>query len=80
MSRPENAIIKFASDTTVVGLVHNGDKSVNKFESSEILTTWCCVNNLSLNTSKPKEPIMAFRRNRAEPAPLHINRETISTV
>lgn len=40
-----------------------------------ILSGWCSINNLSLNTSKLKELIISFRKQKAEPAPLHIRGE-----
>lgn len=49
-----NHIIKFADDTTVVGLITNGDESAYRDEV-ETLMTWCNSHNLSLNTGKTKE-------------------------
>lgn len=42
-----NSIIKFADDTTVVGLITNNDKSAYREEGSEMVL-WCQDNNLSL--------------------------------
>ena len=53
---PSNSIIKFADDTTAVGLITNNDESANKEEMSA-LRMWC----LSLNVKKTKEVIEDFR-------------------
>ena len=44
-----NTIIKFAGDTTVVGLIT--DKTAYREEVRD-LTVWCQNNNLSLNVAK----------------------------
>ena len=56
-----NYIIKFADDTTVVGLISEGDESAYRAEVEE-LTGWCTDNNLALNTSKTKELVVDYRR------------------
>ncbi len=42
-------LLKFAYDTTVIGLIKDGDKSAYKQEV-ELLAVWCSLNNLELNT------------------------------
>ena len=75
-----NKIIKFADDTTVVGLVQNDDESAYRDEVHK-LTVWCSNNNLALNSSKTKELIVDFRRGRSvEPAPLHIKGAEVERV
>ncbi|XP_059813893.1 uncharacterized protein LOC132385667 [Hypanus sabinus] len=59
-----NYIIKFADDTTVVGLISKNDKSAYR-EKVQRLTNWCRANNLSLNVNKTKEMIVDFRGHRA---------------
>lgn len=71
-THPTNTIIKFADDTTVIGLITGEDELAYRDEIQK-LEVWCCENNLSLNTSKTKELILDFRRRRTEPAPLYIN-------
>jgi hypothetical protein len=66
------SIIKFADDTTVVGLITNNDESAYREELSE-LALLCQDNNFSLNISKAKELIVVFRMQRWEHAPIHIN-------
>ncbi len=57
-----NHIIKFADDTTVVGLISNNDETHYREEVAQ-LAEWCGANNLSLNVEKTKEVVMDFRRN-----------------
>ena len=49
-----NTIIKFADDTTVVGLITDNDKTAYREEVQD-LTMWCRNNNLSLNVIKTEE-------------------------
>ncbi len=56
-----NVIIKFADDTTVVGLITDNDESAYR-EEVHTLTNWCHNNNLSLNISKTKDLVVDFRR------------------
>ncbi|KAK3508028.1 hypothetical protein QTP70_010635 [Hemibagrus guttatus] len=55
-----NHIIKFADDTTVVGLISKNDKSAYR-EEVQRLTAWCKANNLSLNVEKMKEMVVEHR-------------------
>lgn len=72
VSHSSNSIIKFADDTTVVGLITNNDKTAY-MEEVGTPTMWCQVNNLSFNISKIKELIVDFRRNQVGHVPIHIN-------
>ncbi|KAK3574568.1 hypothetical protein QTP86_010187 [Hemibagrus guttatus] len=56
-----NHNIKFADDTTVVGLISKNDESAYREEVQQ-LTSWCKDNNLSLNVDKTKEMVVDFRR------------------
>lgn len=49
-----NHIIKFADDTTVVGLISNDDDSVYREEVHQLIN-WCDKNSLLLNENKTKE-------------------------
>ena len=49
-----NSIIKFADDTTVVGLITNNDKMAYR-EEVRALGVWCQENNLTLNVNKNKQ-------------------------
>uniref|UniRef100_A0A8C7Y1L4 Reverse transcriptase domain-containing protein n=1 Tax=Oryzias sinensis TaxID=183150 RepID=A0A8C7Y1L4_9TELE len=74
-----NRIIKFADDTTVVGLIPRGEESAYREEVLK-LTTWSSENNLTLNTSKTREVIVDFRKHGADPAPLPINGEHVERI
>jgi hypothetical protein len=56
---------------SVVGLITN---NTAYREEVGTLMAWCQVNNLSLNVSKTKEPIVDFSRNQAGQGPILINR------
>jgi hypothetical protein len=49
-----NTIIKFADDTTVVGLIKDDVKTAYSEEVRD-LAVWCQDNNLYLNVSKTKK-------------------------
>ncbi|KAI3351189.1 hypothetical protein L3Q82_005610 [Scortum barcoo] len=46
-----NTIIKFADDTTVIGLIKDSDEAAYR-EEVDRLAEWCDTNNLLLNTGK----------------------------
>ncbi len=75
-----NHIIKFADDTTVVGLISNNDETHYREEVAQ-LAEWCGANNLSLNVEKTKEVVMDFRRrNSTDHPPLTIDSSTVERV
>ena len=49
-----NSIVKFADDTTVIGLSTNTDETAY-MEEGRTLGVWCQENNLSLNVNQTKE-------------------------
>lgn len=59
-----NHIIKYADDTTVVGLIMD----------------WCNTNNLLLNVGKSKEIIADFRKSRPCHSLLHIDNTVVEAV
>ena len=69
-----NSIIKFADDTTVIGLITNNDETAYR-EEVRALGMWCQENNLSLNVNKTKALIMDFRKQYREHAPYPHRRE-----
>ncbi|KAI3360476.1 hypothetical protein L3Q82_002271 [Scortum barcoo] len=72
--------MKFADDTTIVGLISDNDETHYR-EEIQHLTQWCSNNNLVLNTSKTKEVIVDYRRSRrTEHAPLLIHGEAVERV
>jgi len=74
-----NVIIKFADDTTVVGLVSRGDETAYR-EEVQKLTDWYVVNNLAINLKKTKELIVDFRRKKEVYQPLVINGGVVERV
>ncbi len=75
-----NHIIKFADDTTVVGLISNNDETHYREEVAQ-LAEWCGANNLSLNVEKTKEVVLDFRRrNSTDHPPLTIDSSTVERV
>ena len=58
-----NIIIKFANDTTVVGLITDNNETVYREEVRD-LTVWCKDNNFSLNVIKTKEMFVDYRKRR----------------
>uniref|UniRef100_A0A9J7ZPA0 Reverse transcriptase domain-containing protein n=1 Tax=Cyprinus carpio carpio TaxID=630221 RepID=A0A9J7ZPA0_CYPCA len=75
-----NIILKFADDTTILGLITNGDETFYRDEVNA-LTAWCADNNLSPNVSKTKEMIVDYRKSQREGhIPIHINGEIVETV
>ena len=66
-----NVIIKYADDTTLMGLINDADETAYR-EEVNTLALWCRDNNLALNTGKTKELIVDFRRPEREHTPLYI--------
>ena len=70
------SIIKFADDTTVVGLITNDTTVVGLITNNNDETAyreevmafggWCQENNLTLNVNKTKEMIVDFRKQQRE--------------
>ncbi|KAK3533182.1 hypothetical protein QTP70_013011 [Hemibagrus guttatus] len=59
-------LLKFADDTTLIGLISDGDGSAYRGEMDR-LVSWCSMNNLELNSLKAVEMIVDIRK---DPAPL----------
>ncbi|KAK3550910.1 hypothetical protein QTP70_008073 [Hemibagrus guttatus] len=74
-----NHVIKFADDTTVVGLISKNDESAYR-EEVQRLTAWCKANSLSLNVDKTKEMVVDFRRAQSDHSPLFINESSVEIV
>ncbi len=72
-------LLKFADDTTVIGLIKDGDESAYRQEVEQ-LAVWCSLNNLELNTLKTVEMIVDFRRNPPALPPLTIMNSTVAAV
>ncbi|KAK3539408.1 hypothetical protein QTP70_006465 [Hemibagrus guttatus] len=76
---PSVKLLKFADDTTVIGLIQDGDESAYRQEIEQ-LAAWCSRNNLELNTLKTVEMIVDFRRYTPALPPLTIMNSTVPTV
>ncbi len=76
---PSVKLLKFADDTTLIGLIQDGDESAYRQELKE-LAIWCSLNKLELNTLKTVEMIVDFRRNPPALPPLTIMISTVTAV
>ncbi|KAK3512406.1 hypothetical protein QTP70_009828 [Hemibagrus guttatus] len=57
-------LLKFADNTTLIGLISERDESAYKGEM-DCLVSWCSMNNLELNSLKTVEMIVDFRKDLA---------------
>ena len=74
-----NMIIKFADDTTVVGLITDNDETAYREEVRD-LAGWCQNNNLSLNVTKTNEMIVDDRNRKTEHSPILIDWAVVEQV
>ncbi len=74
-----NVIVKFADDTTVIGLITDNDETAYRAEVST-LTKWCQENHLSLNIDKTKQLVVDFRRQSREHTPITIDKTPVERV
>ncbi len=74
-----NVIVKFADDTTVVGLITDNDETAYR-EEVHALTRWCQEKHLSLNINKTKELVVDFRRQKREHTPIIIDGTPVERV
>ena len=73
-------ILKFADDTTVIGLIKNSDESEYRDQVNKLIS-WCNDNNLERSVNKTKEMIVDFRRKKSSPpSPLVIDGRTVEIV
>ncbi|MCI4378698.1 hypothetical protein PGIGA_G00218730 [Pangasianodon gigas] len=73
-------IIKFADDTTVIGLITGGEATSYRREVAGLIA-WCQENNLYLNIDKTKEMIIDPRRRRKEQhTPVYIGETEVERV
>ncbi|CAL9695313.1 unnamed protein product [Knipowitschia caucasica] len=71
--------IKFADDTTLIGLISNNDESAYRREVDR-LVSWCSGNNLELNAQKTVEMIVDFRKSTVPPPPPSVMDSPITSV
>ncbi len=76
---PSVKLLKFADNTTIIGLIQDGDESAYRQEVKE-LAVWCSLNNLELNTLKTVEMIVDFRRNPPALPPLKVQGSRFSFI
>uniref|UniRef100_A0A8C5H1V1 Reverse transcriptase domain-containing protein n=1 Tax=Gouania willdenowi TaxID=441366 RepID=A0A8C5H1V1_GOUWI len=76
---PSVKLLKFADDTTVIGLIRDGDESAFRREVEQ-LALWCSQNHLELNPLKTVEMTVDFRRNPPPLPPLTILNSKVATV
>ncbi|KAI2647318.1 putative RNA-directed DNA polymerase from transposon BS [Labeo rohita] len=76
---PSVKLLKFTDDTTVIGLIRDGDESAYRQEVEQ-LSLWCSHNNLELNTLKTVEMMVDFWRNTPALTPLTIMNSTVAAV
>ncbi|KAL0153228.1 hypothetical protein M9458_051469, partial [Cirrhinus mrigala] len=76
---PSVKLLKFADDTTLIGLINDRDESAYRQEVKE-LAVWCSHNNLELNMLKTVEMTVDFRRNPPALHPLTIMDSTVTSV
>ena len=74
-----NTIIKYADDTTVMGMIVNDDDAAYREEINQ-LAQRCQEDNLTLNAKKTKELIVDFRLPRREHAPIYIDGVAVERV
>ncbi len=74
-----DVIVKFADDTTVIGLITDNDETAYREEVST-LTKWCQENHLSLNIDKTKELVVDYRRQSREHTPITIDKTPVERV
>ncbi len=74
-----NVIVKFADDTTVIGLITDNDEMPYR-EEVNTLTKWCQENHLSLNIDNTKELVVDFRRQSREHTPITIDKTPVERV
>ncbi|XP_048010547.1 zinc finger protein 501-like [Megalobrama amblycephala] len=60
---PSNTIVKFADDTTIVGLITDNSETSYR-EEIHHFTEWCSQNNQDLYMTKTKELIVDFRKSK----------------
>ncbi len=76
---PSVKLLKFADDTTLIGLIQDGDESAYRQEVKE-LAVWCSLNNLSLTRSKQWRWSWTSGGNPPRSPPLTIMNSTVTAV
>ena len=72
-------LLKFADDTSVIGLIRDGDESAYRQQVDQ-LVLWCSQNNLEPNTLKTVEILVDFRRDSPSLLPLTVLSSPVAIV
>ncbi|TWW73164.1 putative RNA-directed DNA polymerase from transposon BS [Takifugu flavidus] len=72
-------IQKFADDTAIVGCIRDDEEEEYRCLVRDFVA-WCHNNSLQLNTSKTKELVIDFGRDRPRPRPVQIGTEEVEGV
>ncbi|TWW64024.1 putative RNA-directed DNA polymerase from transposon BS [Takifugu flavidus] len=72
-------IQKFADDTAIVGCIRDNEEEEYRCLVRDFVA-WCHNNGLQLNTSKTKELVIDFGRDRPRPRPVQIGTEEVEGV
>ena len=75
-TNPTIRVIKYADDTTVLGLIKGNDESAYRQTVTD-LAEWCSEHNLELNPLKTVEMVVDFQKDPPPLAPLIINNTTV---
>lgn len=78
-THPDNTIVEYADDTTLVGLITGSNETPYR-EGVQRLVGWCAANNLVLNISKTKEVIVDYRNRKTYLQPICIIGEYVERV
>ena len=73
-------LIKFADDSTIIGLIRNDNDESHYRQAIDWFTRWCTNNKLVLNVNKTKEVIFDFRKNNLSLHNISINDESVEQV
>ncbi|KAK3548881.1 hypothetical protein QTP70_021256, partial [Hemibagrus guttatus] len=71
-------LLKFADDTTLIGLISDGNESAYRGEIDR-LVSWCSTNNLELNSLKTVEMTVDFRKDPAPRPPVNLCDSPVSS-
>ncbi len=69
---PSVTLLKFADDTTLIGLIQDGDESAYRQEKVKELAVWCSLNNLELNMHKTGDDRGLQEKPPCSPPPHHL--------
>ena len=77
---PSVKLLKFADDTTLVGLIPKDEDESAYRSEIERLRSWCSSNNLELNAQKTVEMVVDFRTTADPPPPIMLGGTPVDRV